>query len=506
MSKNNKGKLTLVALILMIFTSVFGFANIPRAFFLMGYSAIPWYIFGAICFFIPYAFMMAEFGASFKEEKGGIYVWMQKSVGRKFAFIGTFMWFASYVVWMVSVSSSIWVPLSNLIFGTDKTSTWSLFGLTSSQTLGILGAMFVILITFLSSKGLNSISKVASIGGIFVTSANVLLIVGSLIVFFANGFQAAQPLKLSEFTHSPNPAYGTILAVLGFLVFAIFAYGGLEAVGGLVDQTENANKTFPKGIKISAIVIGVGYSLAILMVGLFTNWQEVLSSPDVRMANVAYVVIKNLGVKLGEVFGLSPHGIEVMGNWFARYIGLAMFLALLGAFFTLIYSPLKQLIEGTPKEIWPEKWTKINDNGMPVTAMWIQCITVVAIIIIAVITGGKSSSFLDYLILMGNVAMTIPTMFLAIAFIYFKKNDSIDKPFIFFKSKTVATIWAIIVTCTVGFANIFTILQPAIESKDYVSTGFQLAGPIVFGLVAFFLISRYEKKYGSNKDSIDRIA
>ena len=499
MSKN-KGKLTLIALILMIFTSVFGFANIPRAFFLMGYSAIPWYIFGAICFFIPYAFMMAEFGASFKEEKGGIYAWMQKSVGRKFAFIGTFMWFASYIVWMVSVSSSIWVPLSNLIFGTDKTSTWSLFGLTSSQTLGILGAIFVILITFLSSKGLNGIAKVASIGGIFVTSANVLLMVGSLIVFFANGFHAAQPLKLSEFTHSPNPAYRTVLAVLGFLVFAIFAYGGLEAVGGLVDQTENANKTFPRGIKISAIVIGVGYSLAILMVGLFTNWQEVLSSPDVRMANVAYVVIKNLGVKLGEVFGLSPHGVEIMGTWFARYIGLAMFLALLGAFFTLIYSPLKQLIEGTPKEIWPENWTKVNENDMPVTAMWVQCITVVTIIIIAVITGGKSSSFLDYLILMGNVAMTIPTMFLAVAFIYFKKNDSIDKPFIFFKSKTVATVWAIIVTCTVGFANIFTILQPAIESKDYVSTGFQLAGPIVFGLVAFFLISKYEKKYGNNED------
>ena len=148
-----------------------------------------------------------------------------------------------------------------------------------------------------------------------------------------------------------------------------------------------------KEFKISAIVIGVGYSLAILMVGLFTNWQEVLSNPDVRMANVSYVVIKNLGVKLGEVFGLSPHGIEIMGTWFARYIGLAMFLALLGAFFTLIYSPLKQLIEGTPKEIWPEKWTAINDNGMPVNAMWMQCIAVVAIIIIAVITGGKSSSF-----------------------------------------------------------------------------------------------------------------
>ena len=74
------------------------------------------------------------------------------------------------------------------------------------------------------------------------------------------------------------------------------------------------------------------------------------------------------------------------------------------------------------------------------------------------------------------------------------------------KNKTVATIWAIIVTITVGFANIFTILQPAIESKDYVSTGFQLIGPIVFGLIAFFLITRYEKKYGSKDDSIDKIA
>ena len=73
MGKSNKqmSKMTLVALILMIFTSVFGFNNIPRAFFLMGYSAIPWYIFGAIAFFIPYAFMMAEYGAAYKEEKGG---------------------------------------------------------------------------------------------------------------------------------------------------------------------------------------------------------------------------------------------------------------------------------------------------------------------------------------------------------------------------------------------------------------------------------------------------
>ncbi|MGL6168073.1 MAG: amino acid permease, partial [Fusobacteriaceae bacterium] len=87
-------KMKLMALILMIFTSVFGFNNIPRSFYLMGYSAIPWYIFSGLLFFIPYAFMMAEYGSAFKKETGGIYSWMEKSVGPKYAFITTFMWYS----------------------------------------------------------------------------------------------------------------------------------------------------------------------------------------------------------------------------------------------------------------------------------------------------------------------------------------------------------------------------------------------------------------------------
>ncbi len=55
----------------MIFTSVFGFANSPSAYYLMGYSAIPFYIFSALLFFIPFALMMAEMGAAYRKEEGG---------------------------------------------------------------------------------------------------------------------------------------------------------------------------------------------------------------------------------------------------------------------------------------------------------------------------------------------------------------------------------------------------------------------------------------------------
>lgn len=488
-------KLGLISLILMIFTSVFGFTNIPRAFYLMGYSAIPWYIFSAVLFFIPYAFMMAEYGAAFKDEKGGIYSWMEKSVGAKFAFIGTFMWYTSYIIWMVSVSSSIWIPFSNLLFGSDNTSAWSILGLSGSKLLGVLGILLIIGITAVSSRGLKNISKIASIGGIFVMCANIVLLVGGIIVLFGNGLHPAQELTLSALTTSPNASYQSPLGMLGFVVFAIFAYGGLEAVGGLVDQTENASVTFPKAIKISAIVIAVGYSLAILFVGFFTNWSAVLTNPNVNMANVAYVILNNLGVQLGSVFGMSASSSALLGSLFARFIGLSMLLALTGGFFTLIYAPLKQLIEGTPKEIWPKKLTKLNEDGMPIVAMWVQCAIVVLIIAVSAFGGSDGSSFLNDLISMGNVSMTIPYMFLAIAFIFFKKNTSIQKPFEMYKSKTSGAIWAIIVTCVVGFANVFTIIQPAIETQNYHSTIMQLAGPVIFSIIAIILYAIYEKRH-----------
>lgn len=218
------------------------------------------------------------------------------------------------------------------------------------------------------------------------------------------------------------------------------------------------------------------------------------------MANVAYVILNNLGVQIGSVFGMSASASALLGSLFARFIGLSMLLALTGGFFTLIYSPIKQLIEGTPKEIWPKKLTKLNKDGMPVIAMWVQCAIVIIIIASSAFAGSDGSSFLNDLILMGNVSMTIPYMFLAIAFIFFKKNTSIEKPFEMYKSKKVGTIWAIIVTCVVGFANVFTIIQPAIESNNYRSTFIQLAGPVIFSIIAIILYMIYEKRYLKNKD------
>ena len=504
-NNNNRGdvmkkksvELNLNALILMIFTSVFGFANMPRSFYLMGYAAIPWYIISAIVFFIPYAFIMAEYGSAFKKESGGMYSWMEKSVGSKYAFIGTFMWYASYIVWMVNVASSIWIPLSNAIFGGDRTSSWTIFGLNSTQTLGILGVIWIIFVTFTAIKGVERITKITSVGGTFVAILNIVLIIGAIVVVILNGGKFAQPINnmINSFTVSSNPDYKSIIQIFAFITVAIFAFGGLEVLGGLVDQTKDAERTFPKAIIIAATVISIGYAVGIFACGMFTNWSNVLSGDNVNLSNVAYILMNNLGVEIGYAMGLSEAVSIQIGLWVARFVGLSMLLALTGAFFTLTYSPLKTLISGAPKEVWPGKLGEIK-NEMPVNAMYLQCAIVIVIILLVSFGGKGAKEFFRILVLMTNVAMTIPYLFLAAAFPKFKKKQlegKVDKAYMFYKSYGSAVFVSIMICLMVGFANIFTIIEPAIGGKIFDSI-MMIAGPVSFSIIALVLFSIYEKK------------
>lgn len=496
--KDNNKMLTLRTLILMIFTSVFGFANMPRSFYLMGYAAIPWYILSAIVFFIPYAFIMAEYGSAFKKEGGGMYSWMEKSVGGKYAFIGTFMWYASYIVWMVNVASTIWIPFSNTIFGEDKTSTWSVFGLNSTQVLGILGIIWIMVVTFSSIRGLDIITKITSIGGTFVALLNIVLILGAIIIVILNGGEFAQPIDgiIKSFTQSPSPEYQSIIQIFSFITFAIFAFGGLEVLGGLVDQTKDAERTFPKAITISAMIISIGYAVGIFACGLFTNWNDILSDDNVTLGNVAYILMRNFGVQLGNAMGLSQSVSLQIGIWVARFVGLSMLLALSGAFFTLTYSPLKTLMSGAPKEIWPARLGEMED-GMPKRAMYLQAGIVIVIILLVSFGGRGAKEFFRILVLMTNVAMTIPYLFLAGAYPKFKKKQlsgEVDKAYVFFKSYGVAIFVAIIICAMVGFANLFTIIEPAISGNIF-DTVMMIAGPLAFSIIGLILYKIYEKKY-----------
>ena len=104
---------------------------------------------------------------------------------------------------------------------------------------------------------------------------------------------------------------------------------------------------------------------------------------------------------------------------------------------------------------------------------------------------------MNRLVMMANVAMTLPYVFIAIAYFAFRRNTQIEKPFLILKSNTQAMVMAIVTMLFVGFANLFTIFEPllsALQAKDTqgIATGINymllmVSGPVIFALLGYVL-------------------
>ena len=400
------------------------------------------------------------------------------------------------------VSQKICITISTIIFGHDTTNTWHLFGLNSTLTVALISIIGVIAITWLVNHGIDTIAKISSIGGLAVMLLNVTLILSSVFILFKNHFQLAQPIQhVSQFATSVNPQFQSPIAMISFMIYAIFAYGGLESMGGVTDSLDKPEKTFPRAIMISTVVIGIGYALNIFLWGITINWNHVINHPDVNLGNITYVLMQNLGLELGKAFHLSTHAALTMGTVFSRLSAIGMLCAYLGSFFVLIYSPLKSFIMGSPKELWPEKVTKLNKKGMPSFALWVQtaivCVIIGGVAIASTLIHQDSKFLFNLLTSMSNVASTLPYLFLVAAFPFFKKRQDLDRPFEAFHSRKTMLVIVTITLITLAIANGFTIIQPFIE-KDWVGAAATVAGPLVFGIFAWILYTTRSKRIKNN--------
>ena len=487
-------KITYGSLVLMIFSAIFGFSNSMTAFYQMGYSSIIWYIVAAVAFFLPSALMFAEYGATFKEAKGGIYSWLKGSTNEKFAFIGTFIWLAAWVVWLVSSTQFFIVAVSTALFGSDKTPTWGFGPFNSNQVVGILGVLFILLVTFLASRGIDKIAKVATFGGIFAFGITLLFSLFSIVVLIAHHGVLAQGITgIKSFTTSPNSNFQSPIAIISFLVYAIFAYGGLETTSGVIDSVDKPEKTYPKALITVMILMTLFYLILITMCGISTNWHSVLGKSSVDLANCEYVLINNLGIEVGKAFGLSGAAALGIGKLFSHITALSDVLTGLGAAFVMIYSPVKSFVLGSDSRLLPKKITKLNDKGMPANAMWLQAL-VVSLIMLFVAFGGKAATqFYTILTDMMNVSSSAPYLFLIAAFPFFKQKQNLDRPFVFYKNKKVVWTVTSIVWLVVAAGIVFTCVEP-ILSHDYMTAFWTAFGPIFFGVVGWILYKRSESK------------
>ncbi len=487
-------KLGVLSLVMMIFSIIFGFTNPTIAFLRLGYASIIWYVFSAITFFLPLMFIVAEFAVSFKNDaSGGIYTWMSRSRGELYGFVGTFMWYFVIIVWITGVAARIWVPISSLLFAEDKTKTWNLLGLGSTKTLAIFGILLVIGTTFMATRGFNKVSMIAKIGGVSCTAINIILYITSTLILILNKGYFEEPIKgVETFFKSPNPDH-TIVTLFGFITFSVFAFGGIETLASLVDKAKSA-KTFSKACIIGGIVIAIGYSTAIFFWGITASYKEM--NTRAHMGNVLFIFMQNLGYKLGIALGMPIESASNLGSIFMRIVGVSIFFSFLGALFTIVYSPLKTLFDGSPKGLWSSNLTKKNSANMPQNAMWIQAVVVCIILLVASFFGDAIGKFFEILQLLTNVAQSLAFILIIGAFPAFRKNENLNHDFKIFKTNGVASFVSTIALLVLSFATIFTIIEPVVTNAPggLSKTMMMIISPVIFFIVALLIFKSYEKK------------
>lgn len=475
-------KLTTISSTLIFFTTIYGILNSSRSYYMMGYSAIPWYIFSAIFFFIPFSFMILEFASAFRNGKGGMYTWLSESISHKSSFIIVFMYVLANTIWLALLSTGFYSSVSSFLFGEDITEKWTLFGLSSGKTLALLGIIFIIGITFLITRGMSKLILLASIGGIFVILLNFVILFISIIIFMLNG-ELAQPLSSHLFLTSPNHDHVSIISILSFFVFTIFSFVGIEAVCSLDVIQDNQEYKISKRLVLPILYISFSYPIGIFLWGISSNMTDILSNNNIDYFNIPYILMSNLGYELGMSLGYSIDTATTIGLYFSRFMGLSMIISTIGVILVFLYAPLKMLVLGPPEGIWHAKITSLNKHGMPSVALWIQCIIIIIFICMDALLGKYANHYFNTMSTMLSVTSTLPFIFIALAFPAFKVRKDLQRPFIAFKSPVLVICTSVIVASIIGFGNMYTVFEPALYG-DYMTTILMIIGPAIFAYIA----------------------
>ena len=478
----------------MIISAVFGFHNVGTAYYQMGYASIIWYIIAAVLFFLPASLMFAEYGSAIQNDHGGIYTWLKDSIGDKWAFIGTFIWICDWIINLVSYAPNLLISFSTTLFGADRTGNLKLLGLSNPQTMGILSIVLIIILTWIATLGLKSVTFFSSLGGLLIAIVVSLFCVLSVILIVINKGALVQPVHgIKSFIVSPNPQFQTPLSIMSFIVYAVFAYGGIESVSGIIDKLKNPEKTFPRAMIISAILMTLMYSVSIFLCGFSINWGRILGQGHVNLANILYVLMYNFGTFFSKSIGLSATSAVHVGYLFSRFTGFATFLGTLGAIIILTYSPIKSFIMGSPKRFWPRPMVKLNRHQMPAFAMWVQSAVVCVILFSTAFGGTGIKKFYSILVEMNNVASVFPYLFLVAAFPFFKRIKNLNRPFVFYKNRVQTNFTVGLILVVLVASILFNLIQP-LYVKDYMTAFWNFIGPVFFTGIAYLFYSKSAKK------------
>lgn len=490
----SKKKLTIPYLVIIITTTVYSFSSMSTGFYMMGIKALPWFIISGLFYFVPYALILSQYTKKYADRSGTIYDWLKDSLSPKTAFITACLWYCSYFTWLISLFMKLIIPFSILLFGHDITSQATWQGLPTQALIAIFAIVALFGMTFLISRGFAAILsflKVSSFAMIALLvlslTSNTILVSHHLSEFGTNLHKSF--LAASFFEGTQN----NFASQLPFFIFAITAFGGLDTIASLSDRTKDSKKRFPKALLYSAGIIILLYIGGIILWSGANDLTVLRQTDQMHLGNLMYGLMGSLAKSVGATLHLSANGTQVLYQVYIRYTAFTLLAAYLGLLSSITFGPLKSLVLGTPKAIWPKKWTRLNAQHMPIRALWIQAFVVALCILALSLNSTVVANLFNQLTYMTNVSRALPYFVVAMSYPFFLRKKIVSKDQLLVTNPRLNLFLALSVCACILFAIAFQVYQP-LTTGSYRDALTLTAGPLFFAALSALWYRRFEQK------------
>ncbi|WRS29908.1 putative glutamine/gamma-aminobutyrate antiporter GadC [Actinomycetaceae bacterium MB13-C1-2] len=397
--QKSQGTIGLWGLIFLNITAIISLNNLPSE-AEYGLSAVFYYLFAAVFFLVPVALVAAELATGWPKQ-GGVFRWVGEAFKGRFGFMAMFLAFVEVCVFLPTALTFGAVALANI--DPNHKSAMSLannkFFVMAIVLIVYWGALFV---TLIGSKGVQKMAKWGGILGVFVPMG---ILIGFGAAYMIGGNKAEMKLGWDELIPDFSNFSNIVLAASVFLMFA-----GMEMNAVHIKQVKNSEKTYPKAIFLSAIIVVLIFVLGTLIIA----W--VVPHKDISLTTAI----------LTTYFDIFEWAHV---PWLGSVIAIMLAIGVLVNVTTWVAGPSTGMLAVAKAGYLPRWLQKTNKNGQPISILLIQSGLVSLLAILFVVLPSVQSAY-QILNQLANILYLTVYMLMFAAAIYLRHSEpDVRRPF-----------------------------------------------------------------------------
>jgi amino acid transporter len=360
-----------------------------------GPAALALWVLAALLFFVPQGLAVAELSRRFPEE-GGIYAWTKRALGDRHGFLCGWCYWINNVLYYPNLLISTAV-IATYAFGKGESGLASQWTYVLPVTLGAL--WFAVAVNVV---GLARGRWLQNAGGIGTYFTGIVLI-GFGLWAMIGGLPSANAFD----GRSLIPDL-TDLGSLNLWASIAFAFAGLELSATMGAEVENAERTLPRSVLLSAPLIALVYVLG-------------------TVSLLWLVPVGDINVVAGFLQGIT-RGVSALAPslvWVAALAAIAYTIGTLGGVGAWLSGPARVAFVIGLDRYFPPAFGRVHPTwGTPHVAILVQAALATVALLLSVLGRGTRVETV-YLILLDTQLLIyfIPFVYLFISLIVHRRRD-----------------------------------------------------------------------------------